>query len=78
MSTSFSVGDHVLLVQPFNAICGTIESISEHTDGTLWAMCRDVHDVYGPCKRAVNFALATAKPLPFAPRALTLPEARAL
>lgn len=74
-TTTFFVGQHIVLPQDFNATCGTIVSISKHADGSLWAMCEDVHDIFGKLTRRANISLAHALPLPHPPRSLSLAEA---
>lgn len=75
VTTSFQVGQHIVLPQPFNATCGTIVEIHTHADGSQWALCEDAFDIFGKLARRVNISLAHAKPLPHPPRTLSLAEA---
>lgn len=67
---TIAIGQHVFAALPFNATCGTVESVD--SDG--WLTLRDAHDMFGAIGRRVRIPAGEARLFGEAPRTLGLKD----
>lgn len=65
---TFAVGQHIIAPMPFNAVCGTVESVDE--DGLVTLV--NAFDIFGQLPRRVRVSPVDAKPFAEPPRMLGL------